>query len=96
MCPMFRCLEATGVPKLNAQSPSELRWRLRVKSREIYGFVSMMDSKHTIWTHGQSRLPSASHLEALARFIRSSSEAVIEGIRMFTALDQDGECAVES
>ncbi len=43
-----RCLEATGVRGLNAQSPSELRWRLRVKSRPIYGFDNMMDLGHTI------------------------------------------------
>jgi hypothetical protein len=30
--------EATGMPRLNAQSPSELRWRLRVESRHIYRF----------------------------------------------------------
>jgi len=36
------------VRRLNAQSPSELRWRLRVKSRHIYGFDNMMDLKHTI------------------------------------------------
>jgi hypothetical protein len=41
-----RYLEATGVPELNAQSPSELRWRLRVKSRPICGFDNMMDLKH--------------------------------------------------
>jgi hypothetical protein len=28
-----RCLEARGVRRLNAQSPSELRWRLRVPGR---------------------------------------------------------------
>jgi len=38
-----RCLEATGVIRLNAQSPSELQWRLRVKSRHVYGFDNMMD-----------------------------------------------------
>jgi hypothetical protein len=43
-----RCFEATGMRRLNAQSPSELRWRLRVKSSHIYGFGNMMDLKHTI------------------------------------------------
>jgi hypothetical protein len=43
-----RCLEATGVRGLNAQSLSELRWRLRVQSRPIYGFDNMMDLGHTI------------------------------------------------
>jgi hypothetical protein len=33
-----RYLEVTDVPGLNAQSPSELRWRLRVKSRPICRF----------------------------------------------------------
>jgi hypothetical protein len=33
-----RCLEAKGVRGLNAQWPSELRWRLRVKSRHICRF----------------------------------------------------------
>jgi len=39
-------LEATGVRRLNAQSPSELRWRLRVKSGHIYRFDNMVDLKH--------------------------------------------------
>ena len=43
-----RCLEATGVRGLNAQSPSELRWRLRVESGPIYGFDNIMDLGHTI------------------------------------------------
>jgi hypothetical protein len=53
-----RCFEATSVRTLNAQSPSELQWRLRVKSRRIYGFDNMMDLEHTIWHHGQSLLPA--------------------------------------
>jgi hypothetical protein len=45
---LTRCLEATGVPRLNAQSPSELPWRLRIKPGHIYGFDNMIDLKHTI------------------------------------------------
>jgi len=38
-----RCLEATCGSGLNAQSPSELQWRLRVQSRQIYRFGNVMD-----------------------------------------------------
>ncbi len=52
-----RFLEATSVRRLNAQSPSELGWRLRVKSSHIHGFDNIVDSKYPIWPHGQSPLP---------------------------------------
>jgi len=42
-----RYLEATGARRLNAQLPSELQWRLRVKARHIYGFDNMTAVKHT-------------------------------------------------
>jgi hypothetical protein len=54
-----RCLEATDVPRLNAQSPSKLGWRLRVKSRHICGFDSLMDLKHTISLMDSRRYRSA-------------------------------------
>jgi hypothetical protein len=43
---------AAGVPRLNAQSPSELRWRLRVEVRMICCFGSTLDSprRWTSWT----------------------------------------------
>ena len=39
-----RCLEGTGVPRLNTQSPSKLGWRLRVEVRMICSFGSMLDN----------------------------------------------------
>jgi hypothetical protein len=41
-----RSLEATGVPRLNAQSPFELRWRLRAEVRIICCFGSTLDNPH--------------------------------------------------
>ena len=44
-CPQRnRCLGATGVSGLNAQSPSELRWRLRGEVRMISCFGSTLDN----------------------------------------------------
>ena len=54
-----RYLEATDVPRQNAQSPSELRWRLRVKSRPICRFDNIMDLKHTVSLMDSRRYRSA-------------------------------------
>src|ERR1700722_2527461 len=44
-CPQRnRCLEATGVRGLSAQSPSKLGWRLRVEVRMICCFGSTLDN----------------------------------------------------
>ena len=49
VCPTYRFFEATGVPRLNAQSPSKLGWRLRVEARMICCFGSTLDNPY-LWT----------------------------------------------
>jgi len=46
---------ATGAPRLNAQSPSELSWRLRFEADHINGFDITTVLGHTIRRHAQSR-----------------------------------------
>lgn len=67
VCRRNRCLEATGSPNLNAQSPLERQWRLRFGAKYACSFDTTMELKDTHKPHGQSPLPEPDPPELIAQ-----------------------------
>jgi hypothetical protein len=57
---------AAGLLGLKTQSPSTLRWRLRVEVRKTCRFDKTIEIRYIIRPHGQSPLPKGSLLTRLA------------------------------